>query len=1531
MTKSFSTHLCVFIAGLLLCVTATAQVNYKMLPDYDYVPPVDWRLGVKNGNAGEASMFKAQGAKSPSFSVEAEEEELPDHWNNALFKHFPPYFYQSGPSCMCSSFTGYIFTHELNSYRDLDGYNPANQMAVFFGWLQTFTNSSKEEIETYNGCPNAIDYNGRTHSDNYGFQDWHSREGGWMQGYNRWYRAMFNRAQGFYTMPNNTGTEKGREDTKRWLYNHNGDTSFKSGGLCYIVVASNSCYPKIASTPANDPTGAVGKYYITGWKTEVDHAMTIIGWDDRIEFDLDENGVYGEKEKDEVGAWIVANSWGEGWENGGWVYVPYRYGGTIGKVTANNFWQPYVTYIRKDYVPQRTIKLKMDYSHRSELSLHVGISSDTAATAPQYTLPMYSFQQAGDGAEDKSGGAPEVPMLGKWVDGYHYEPMEFGYDLTTLSAGFDQSKPLKYFFTVKFHGGKGNGHLYNASILDYKLETENGIEIPFDIDTIQISQAASQGNTITVSVVVPGETINAPSNVRIVNNRLLWDAPQGSSLKVKHYTIYKNNIPTATAANTQYPIDDEEASYCVSAVFAYKKSTVESAKSEMARLPIKTPEGNNVSLSVNNGTLVIPNALPYALEQGTIEFWIKPHAIGRTNHRLGGTKEANFNFKVTPSGQAAAGWDAENMVNTSAKSIKEGVWTHVAMTVDHNNITLFINGMKKGTTRSITSSGIPALGDIVFGTEGNLLDADIDEFRIWSKARTQIEIYGNKDVAVKDPASQGDLICYLPMNIIEIAGEQRIQDFACNNHAYIVTGESSVDENTDILKGASFKMPLSIVVSDSVYSGQPTQLQATGSVNVVKWEWSTPGAKVASFSTRSPFVTYTKAGEYNVTLTGTDTDGNETIVEKTVKVSEAQLPIPEFELSTTSQATAQPITLINRTKSSNCKYVWSIEGQDDQYSQNANAVFEEPGTYDITLIATNGTGSASLTKTVNIYTAKPMSSFAVNPGNILLGETTYLEDKSTGKPDNWIWTLQNGKRYLQVDGQFSSLVPPAPGYYDVTLQTTNSAGSNIETQARTLCVSNADAKSGLCFVGGKEQLEFDRPFLALQSTFTLEWWMNPQVYYGTGGFDFGSMTADCTDKGVYTVTYKGRNYQVRDFFILNQWHHYAIAFNRGKVVFYRDGEVISSYSANSNYTAPSWAKTFTFGRTDNALHAYIDEMRLWKIELNQTQLHSVCNAPISNPTEIGNLCLYYDFNQNGGDVIDRSGHGLDARRLNFGPDGDAWIIEPGVFTLDFIGDIVKQDVTADYMTNYKAPFLYNNVKVMPGIYSAACELQTNTAQSTWIFKSPKKVTAQDYSSVYVDSNNSYVLSAESRSYGDLGEFYNRRLWQTVNLTPGHYRFSITQGRYFSPYLSQLVVCEGDSIVGNDKIETALASTYLSKNNSVEFDIAEDGTAISLGILYNLPITSSCQVDVKAFTLEKITSESQTADGVQSAYDAVDKGILDNISGTRGAIRVVSDNIIDLKIYTADGRCVFNEYVSGNKRIPLAPGIYVANGKKVKVD
>ena len=1507
-----------------LCINAQVKVNYDALPDYDYRPPVKDELGIPGANALHSkNAAKSNAFKAASFS-------LPDHWNNALTKHFPPFFYQSGPSCMCSSFTGYIFTHELNSLRDLEGENPENQMAIFFGWLQTYMNSSKEDIERDNGCPNSVDYGGRTNSSTLGYYTWRDNNSGWMQGYDKWHRAMFNRAEGFYTFPQTLAKEEGRQALKHWLYNHNGDTDFKSGGLCYVTLAATGMsYTKIPETPANSEAGVVGKQYIQKWGTEIDHAMTVIGWDDRIEFDFNNNGVYGEDSEDEKGAWIVANSWGALWCNGGWIYVPYRYAGPIGKVTGNLFWQPYVTYVRKNVFPTRTIKLLMEYSRRNELRLSVGVNPDINATKPLFSVDMTSFKNAGNGSEE--GGYPEVPMLGQWVDGMHHEPMEFGYDLTDISNGYDPSQPLKYFFTVKVSNGLGTGYIRKASIMDYRYETEEGTEIPFGIEDVLIGKGAESSST-TISVVVPGEAVNPPVNATVTQMdnsddfMLKWDAPTATSLKINKYYIYRYNelVDSVAATAKSYNVGNSVSNYSVSAVYGYKTRQIESSKSNIAYCSSIDLSGDNKSLVITDGCLKIPNAIPDRMTEGTIEFMMKPGTIGKDTYRLSGTGKDKFFFEITPSGQAVAGWNDDNKAASAAKIVKANTWQHIAIVVKNNVVTLYINGMKKGSFSSTTNSGIPGLGDLVFGDTDNPLNVELDEFRVWRKARSQAEIYSGKDNPIAKPSAQTDLIAYLPMNLLS---QSLVQEYIFNNHALLLCGSMESKTNTDILKGSSFSLSPTITANDTLYVGQPSQLCGVGGTNIVSWKWNTPGATTETYSIQSPVVTYATPGTYTVTLATVDNKNKDLSATKEIVVVKDKLADVDFDMSATRIAVGQTCSFVNRTSGNGCSYYWFIEGQSDKYySTNFSTVFNTPGTYKVTLVAVNSTGTAMMTKDVEVYEARPSSKFNVAPNEILLGEKTYLEDKSLGSPTSWLWTLTNGKRYLQVDGQFSSLVPPAPGFYDVSLQTTNEVGANRVTMSKALCVSNADAKNGLAFAGNREQLQLNRPFSADESAFTIEWWMNPVTYAGAGAFKFGDLSTECDEKGTYYLNYKDLSVWTNTP-VTNQWHHYAVVFDHGKVYAYRDAVLMGTVNGTSKYTTPSWPDIFNYGSADIQANCYIDEMRFWKGAMTPEQLKQVCNSPVENPAETENLCAYYDFNQNGGSVIDRTGRGNDAKRINFGPDGDAWIITPGVFTLDFGGDVTETDVTDKYLTNYKAPFLSNDTQVTPQ-RKGAKELLTENEKSTWVFKTPRIIDDNSISTVYVDSiNKGYMAMC---TYYDLGNMYNQALYQTVTLPQGHYKFSVIPGNVFAPQNSRLVVCHGEKFVTNETIDDALNNCMLTSSKDIEFDVADDNTNITLGILVNMSDYNKSTMFIKSFKLTQVAASSQTADGINDAYDAVNKGSLDNFSGERGAIRLVSDKTIEVKIYNEQGQCLFNEYFSGNKRIPVVPGVYVVNGVKVLV-
>ena len=131
------------------------------------------------------------------------------------------------------------------------------------------------------------------------------------------------------------------------------------------------------------------------------------------------------------------------------------------------------------------------------------------------------------------------------------------------------------------------------------------------------------------------------------------------------------------------------------------------------------------------------------------------------------------------------------------------------------------------------------------------------------------------------------------------------------------------------------------------------------------------------------------------------------------------------------------------------------------------------------------------------------------------------------------------------------------------------------------------------------------------------------------------------------------------------WHHYAVTFDNGIVTFYSDGEALSADTLRHRTLLPA-LPAFTMGGKQRPVAAVIDEVSLWNACLGTADLRRYANAPIADiaaaEREHG-LLLYYNFNQNGGDVNDQTSHRRNGRRTDFGPDGDAWGLSEGVFSL----------------------------------------------------------------------------------------------------------------------------------------------------------------------------------------------------------------------------------------------------------------------------
>ena len=1253
----------------------------EKFPDYNpngYSPePSLIHYGRANTRAKARALAKANG--------------LPDHVNNATTKYFPPVFNQDGGSCGSASRIAYMFTHEINSYRDIDSSTPENNYPTHFVWLLTYGNSSKDDFVTNVGVPTSATYGGRTYSRLFGNQEERNEAFGWMTGYDKWLSAFPNRMTKPTQVPYNLGTPEGRLAAKSWLYNHGGDTSYKAGGLIGLGVASGGTWERIPKTEANDEIGVTNMYYVKKWGTQVDHALTMVGYDDRIEFDLDGNGVYGEEAKDERGAWIIVNSWGSGWCNNGFIYCPYACAGPSftaeGKLAG--FWTGELYHTRKDYRPLRTIKLLMDYTRRSELLLQVGISSNLDATEPDRIISMDHFKYAGDGHSGNTQPAPEVPMLGRWADGrLHTEPMEFGYDLTDLTSGYDRNQPLKYFFIVNTRAwGEGEGHIYGASILDYEYDC-NGVETPFALGQTGQVEVKSAGARTIISTIVQGAAYHAPTNLAASAEALTWDAPILSGHKLEGFAIYHNGQQLATlpADARTYPIT-EGGRYAVSALYA---DGCESAQVGVATAVEK--QATNQVVNFAKSGFAIPDIFNASYDECTIEYYIKPNSLVNYNNMFGpgwGTFYAHCN----QGGTMSVGWNTGgNRIDASNKKLAVGAWTHVAIVVKGNTMRLYFGNAQVGSVTSSNFRGIGGFGDLVFTSSGtNSQDASYDEIRIWNRARTNEEIKNTHNREFYGDVMPDGLMAYYKGDIIEQGGNMYLRDCVGGHHALISNfnfTQETPDRQPTLYRPKDNVNTLSITPpAEPVRAGVPVALATERGDAIHQLAWTVPALGIESLGIVSPTLTFPKAGTYDVIVVGTDyeADGVDGVARQVADTLQLEvLDAPALDASFTATALDVPsgdrISFHVSHPVTGYAYEWLMPGAEEETnnSLSTGAVYQTAGTYEVTLVVTSPTGEqARQSQTITVSEVAPEADFTLSEAVVMKDETVRLTSTSRHHPTTLQWTLAGTvnkltlKDYAQYD-----FTPTEPGVYNISLKATNAKGTNTKSLERALIVTNADSRNGLTFSQSGARVVISKPIFEDETTqtMTIDWWMNPAklsdyclgIGESTSTFMLRTDANGCMYFHNGTRTVKSAN----GFVVVGQWHHYAVAYSKGAVKFYRDGKVVTSVT-NAGMTLNRPA-TFAIGTSSAEMTGSIDEFRIWQCNLTEKLIQGFCNQPLDDYEEYisgehanYHLCLYYPCNQSGSDVEDITSNGNTGLRQGFGPDGDAWGLSKGVFCLNF--------------------------------------------------------------------------------------------------------------------------------------------------------------------------------------------------------------------------------------------------------------------------
>ena len=170
--------------------------------------------------------------------------------------------------------------------------------------------------------------------------------------------------------------------------------------------------------------------------------------------------------------------------------------------------------------------------------------------------------------------------------------------------------------------------------------------------------------------------------------------------------------------------------------------------------------------------------------------------------------------------------------------------------------------------------------------------------------------------------------------------------------------------------------------------------------------------------------------------------------------AQAQAPVTNFSATPTSGC--GPLSVLFTDNSTNNPFFWNWDFGNGQQSSSQNPVvtYAAAGTYTVTLITRNTSGSDALRKTgyITVY-PYPQAAFTSNSTLACAPTNIQFTDNSTpgsGSITSYLWDFGDGTTSNQ---QSPAHAYPQPGYYGVSLTVQNSGGcSNTAGAARYLRV-----------------------------------------------------------------------------------------------------------------------------------------------------------------------------------------------------------------------------------------------------------------------------------------------------------------------------------------------------------------------------------------------------------------------------------------------------------------------------------------------
>lgn len=522
---------------------------------------------------------------------------LPSAVNNSQRVAFPPIGDQGSlGSCVGWASTYYQASHELAL---LNGYNnKANSDHILSPkWTYNLLNGGENnglvitdayDLLAQSGAPSIVNF---PYDQNYL---------AWDLDPNDWVHAISNRLTPPQLVSGIGGTSQDLTRIKQLLNN---------GHILTIGTFIDSwVFTKIKQDPANPNSPYVGQWAVSWMNGENGgHCITIVGYDDNLWIDINEDG---EEHPNERGAFLLANSWGTGWANNGFIWVSYdaflsasaiHNGPNTNRVplaAAMNNYAVSVLPKATNYAPKLIAKFELKQDQRNQIAVEGGVSS------PNVSKPAKLFKSD---ALANSGGSFEFDGTTSDLP----EAATFTLDFTDL---IDPSKATQRYFLNLNSSTDHPIQLNSFCLLDltHGRQIDYAKTLPYTLNSAQESLYIDYdyaNNSPPPDSIPPAVLITAPVDNAVVKGSVEVAVNATDNVAISRVEFYVDSVLQfiEAAAPYSHTLDTKSLTNGIHTLTAITYDTSHNKASKSIVIQVQNPVPHAVNVGggmINFGGLV---------------------------------------------------------------------------------------------------------------------------------------------------------------------------------------------------------------------------------------------------------------------------------------------------------------------------------------------------------------------------------------------------------------------------------------------------------------------------------------------------------------------------------------------------------------------------------------------------------------------------------------------------------------------------------------------------------------------------------------------------------------------------------------------------------------------------------------------------------------------------------------------------------------------------------------------------------------